>query len=228
MALSEKERKRWQMIDTIIAENKNELKQATTHTVLKEFAEEQGWMNKNDFGKFKVSLRKLGVDYEQLREETFKELDLKRAKELDALDDSAPCVYLMTGAVDDESSGTGSFAIIGEDGEAYWYGAFFGDDLTYNPGDLVSAEQSVAEKAVWFAAKCLREKGIECGRVEITTTCPDLDETTLKSRGVRLGVKVGVHVNDEDLRAVDMAEAPGFKKWQENDLASLVMVDEEE
>lgn len=226
MGLSEHDRQRWAIIDGVCHDHKDMLKNVSDHNELKEFAKSQGWMNKSDFGKYKVSLRKLGIDYNQIREEFFTQENQRRIKQIESLDDDAPTVYVATGAVDDPASGDGSFAIVDDDGEALWYGSFFKDDKTRKPGDLISAEQSVAEKAVWFAFKCFEAKGISTGWVDIQTTCPKLDEQKLKALGARYGVGVRLHV-DDDLKAVYMAESPGYKKWQENNLADCVVVDDE-
>ncbi|MBZ8176209.1 hypothetical protein GSS88_00090 [Corynebacterium sp. 3HC-13] len=222
MRLSEAEKRRWAEIDAVIQDNKTQLKSVATHEQLKEFASQQGWMNKADFGKFKVSLRKLGIDYDVLRQRTFDKENEKRAERVQQLDDDAPRVHFLCAAIEDTSSGDGAFAIIAEDGEALWYGGFFEDDKTRRAGDLVSAEQSVAEKAVWFAHKCFEEAGHQLGRLELTTTCPELDIEKLCAMGYRYGIAVDIQVDDDDLRAVHMAEAPGYKNWQENNLADLV------
>lgn len=223
MALSQADKDRWAEIDSILAEHKTILKEATTHETLKEFAAEHGFNNQSDFGKFKHSLKKLGVNYDELRAATFAARDEQQAQLLDSLDDDAPWLALWVAAHDED--GKAAFAIVSDDRDALWYGNFFDDDRIWVKGNLVSAEQSVADKAVFLASKALKQAGHELGRVEITTTCPDLDTTALKSSGARLGVAVELIVDDDDDRALVMAKEPGFKKWQDNDLASLVVND---
>lgn len=223
MALSAEEKARWSEIDSIIAEHKHELKAAETHEELKNFAEEQGFMNQSDFGKFKFSLRKIAVNYDELRTATFAQRDKERAEELSDLDDDAPLIQLWVGAVegDDDSA---AFAICNDDDDAIWYGQFFDDDRIRQVGDLVSAEQSVADKAVWLASKAREAADVTAARLYLYTTCPQLDEAALAATGARFGIAVEVIV-DEDERAIQMAEAPGYKRWQDNDLAELVSVD---
>lgn len=226
MALSTAEKARWAEIDSIVAEHKAKLKSATTHETLKDFAEEQGFMNENDFGKYKFSLKKIAVSYEDLRAQTFEAQDKERAEALESLAADAPTVMLWTGAVEGDN-GEGSFAICNSEGDAIWYGRFFDGDKIRVAGDLISAEQSVAEKAVWIASKAFEAADHKHGRLYLHSTCPALDEHGLRAQGARFGVAVDIEVN-EDLRAVAMAEVPGFKKWQDNDLTELVEADTDE
>ena len=224
MAISQKDRERWAEIDEIIAANKAELKGATSHEPIKAFAEREGLMNKGDFPKFKHSLRKIGVQYDVLRDSAMQ----ARNDELDARADDiardaagAPSVTLWTAAVEGDD-GTGAFAVVDGHDDVVWYGRFFDDDRTRTVGDLVSAEQSAAEKGVWIAGKALGQAGFPIGRVRLHTTCHELDEDAPRSAGVRAGVAVSVIVDPDDLRAVAMAEAPGFQRWQDFDLVGLV------
>ncbi|WP_151550191.1 MULTISPECIES: hypothetical protein [Corynebacterium] len=220
------DKQRWAEIDSIIAENKAELKAAKDHDELKSFASSQGWMNANDFPKFKHSLAKIGVFYEELRAAAFAARDAEKAETLAALGDDAPCVRLWVAASEAEDSSSASFAVVSDDHDAVWYGSFFDSDRVRVPGDLVSAEQSVAGKAVWLVGKALEAAGHELGRAEIVTTCPDLDVAALKTSGARFGVAVDIVVDDDE-RAIIMSETPGFSRWQDYDLTSLVEVEED-
>lgn len=220
---------RWDEIEAVIAEHKSQLKDVDNHHELKKFAEDNGWMNKNDFGKFKHLLKKIGVDYNELREQTFADDDARRAEQLDNLPATAATIHLWSAAIDDDE--TGSFALVDASREVVWYGSFFDNDRHYQPGDLVSAEQSVAHKAVWVAHKALEAAGENAGQLEIVTTCPHLDTDALAADGARSGVKVTITVDDDDDRAVRMAETPGFQSWKDADLAGLITAgtdDEEE
>ncbi|WP_315185773.1 hypothetical protein [Corynebacterium durum] len=59
-----KTNQRWAEIDSVIKEHKAELKAAESHTVLRDFAKEHGFDNKEDFFKFKHSLKKIGIFYD--------------------------------------------------------------------------------------------------------------------------------------------------------------------
>ena len=63
-----KTNQRWAEIDSVIKEHKAELKAAESHTVLRDFAKEHGFANKEDFFKFKHSLKKIGIFYDELRD----------------------------------------------------------------------------------------------------------------------------------------------------------------
>lgn len=231
MALTETDKKRWAHIDEVLAEHKAELQAATTHTPLREFATAQGWDNRSDFSKFKHSLRKLGIDYNQLREDATAEQEYQLADKAEALAediDEMEVLEVSTAALEDESTGQASYAITDAAGAALWYGKFFDDDRTRTAGDLVSAEQSVAEKAVFLASKVKQDAGLNRLHVAITTTCPDLDTRALAARGARDDVAVTVTVDDDDTRALDIAELPGYQRWKDNDLAGLISTDQED
>lgn len=218
------DKQRWAEIDSLIAEHKAELKAAESHKQLNAFAEEHSLMTKQDFPKFKHCLLKIGVRYDQLREAYRESLEAdleKKAAELaESTDGATVCLWSAASEGDD----SGAFAVVDFDDVPVWYGRFFDNDRIRVKGDLVSAEQSAADKAVWIAHKALESAGQETGQVIITTTCPDLDIPALRISGARFNLGVDVIV-DGDQRAVDMAEAPGYKKWQDNDLAALVELD---
>lgn len=220
MSLSDAERARWAEIDSLVADHKTSLKAASTHEDLKEFATEHGLMNKKDFGKYKVSLRKIGVDYESLREKTFKSRDNQRVQQLADLPEAVPTVRLWTAAVEKDTKA--SFAIVDAENTAVWYGDFFPNDYTRVPGDIVSAEQSVIEKAIWIAHKAITALGGDVGRVIITTNYPDFDSDDFAAAAVKNGVAVEIVVDPDDTRALDMAQAPGYQRWQDTNLADLV------
>lgn len=229
MAMTEQDKTRWAEIDSVIEQNKGELKAATSHVPLRKFAEKQGWDNRQDFPKYKFSLRKIGVDYGALREVATEERQVELAAKADALTanaGSAPVVMLWTAAVEGDD-GSGAFAVVSVEDDAVWYGRFFDDDRVRVPGDLISGEQSAAEKAVFVASKAFAAAGHDVGRLIVTTMCPELDIAALKAAGAEHNIAVDVSVDDEDQRALTMAEAPGFKRWKDNDLAALVEDDDE-
>ena len=62
-----------------------------------------------------------------------------------------------------------------------WVNTFHPDDYTRKPGDIGSAEQSVAEKAVFLARKTQDETGDDILTLIIHTQYPELDVTDLKN-----------------------------------------------
>lgn len=225
------EKDRWNEIESVVAEHKDKLKAATAHTDLREFAVEQHWDNRGDFGKYKFILKKFGINYDELRSaagEQFREQMEDKQKQLQRDAEEFPRVRLWTAAVEDEASGDGSFAIVGEEGEAVWYGKFFDDDRVRQAGDLFSAEQSAAGKAVFLAEKAKEASGVDALALEIITTCPELNATALGITAAAKNIAVEITVDDSDNRAVEMAEMPGFRKWQDADLSDLVVAPESE
>lgn len=216
---------KWAEIDSLIAEHKAELKAMESHKELNAFAETHSLMTKQDFPKFKHCLLKIGVRYDQLRQayrESYEaSLEEKAAELAESTDVATVCLWSAASEGDD---GSGAFAVVDFDDIPVWYGRFFDNDRIRVAGDLISAEQSAADKAVWIAHKALEAAGHDTGRAIITTTCPDLDVPALRISGARLNIGVDVMV-DDDQRAVEMSEAPGYKKWQDNDLAALVEAD---
>lgn len=214
----------WDTIDALVAEHKTELKAMTSHKQINAFAEDHDLMTKNDFPKLKFSLRKIGVHYNKLRDAAQADYDdhlAEVAADLDKTDEPLPTITLWAAASEGDD-GSGCFAVVDEDDTPLWYGNFFADDRIRIPGDIVSAEQSAAEKAVWLASKAMDAADVDRGHVIITTTCPHLETKALKSAGAKHDLKVTVTLDDDDMRAVDMADTPGYKRWQDNDLASLV------
>ena len=212
---------RWDEIDAILAQHKKRLQAAETHIDLREFAKEQGLDNADDFGKYKYCLKKIGVDYVELRtigmEQRNQELE-SRAEELATQATSAPVVRLWCAAVEDTDSGQGSYAILDGDGAALWYGKFFEGDkrAIRTAGDQASAEQDVADKCVYVAGKARELAGEDVATVWIHTNYPELDLAPLRIAGARHGVAVEVIVDSDDQAALEMASMPGFKRISDN------------
>lgn len=214
---------RWAEIESLVQEHKAALKAMTSHKQINDFAEQHALMTREDFPKLKHCLLKIGVRYDVLREQARQEWEEsleEKAQEL-ATKTDGPVVCLWTAAAESDD-GDGSFAVVDVEDTPVWYGSFFRDDRIRVAGDLISAEQSAADKAIWVAHKAFEAAGVADGRLLITTTCPDLDIAALRVSGARFNMGVDVMVDDTDSRAIDMAEAPGYKRWQDNDLAALV------
>lgn len=217
---------RWAEIESLVQANKAELKAMTSHKDINTFAVQNALMTREDFPKLKHCLLKIGVRYDALRQQARQEWEdslEKKAQELATKTDGA--VVCLWSAAAEGDDGDGSFAVVDVEDTPIWYGSFFSDDRIRVSGDLISAEQSAADKAVWVAHKAFEEADVSAGRVLITTTCPDLDIAALRLSGARFNLGVDVMVDDTDSRAIDMAEAPGYKRWQDNDLAALVEED---
>ncbi|MGV0358889.1 hypothetical protein [Corynebacterium mastitidis] len=229
MAITQELKDRWAAIDTVVFDHRKSLRAMSDHRDLKKFAEEQGWNNGSDFAAFKRALVKIRVDYEQVREETQEQVaqeNAQKAEQLAQLGEDVAQVWLWVAAVEDSDSGQGSFALVDAEDDPVWYGDFHEQDRVREVGDVVSAEQSVAHKAIWLAGKALEAAGASVGRLHLTTMCPFLDEEALSVAGAKSGLAVVLHVDPEDQRAVEMAEAPGFMSYKQRDLSELVDTDE--
>lgn len=215
------QQEQWQEVKDIVAEHLSELKEMN-HTEIKDFATEHGLMTKSSFPKLKTVLKTKGINYEELREEASQQREQELSKRAETLADDAatgPEMYLASAAVEHE--GQASFAVVDDARQAVWYGRLFDDDRIWTSGDPSSAEQSAADKAIWIAGKALRQHGAEAGRLVLSVTHPDLDTDALTKAGVRHSLEVDVRFEDDNA-AVDMAQTPGFQKWQEYDLSQLI------
>lgn len=220
MVKKDEKKEQWRDIQRDVLENKTFLRSVKDHNELKDFAARHGIDTGLKFGAFKTILRTIGVDYDALREATVAEQDKEFRAALEALTGQAPVVWLWAGASVD-SAGNGRFAVVDEDEEALWFGKLFETDRTFVPGDLLTAEQSAAEKAIFIARKCFDEAGVKAGVLMLATTCPDIDRDGLTVRAAQLGVRLVLEITDDD-RAICMAEVPGYRRWQDSDLAAVV------
>ena len=183
-------------------------------------------------GKFMHKLKILGIDYKAMsaieREER-QARQHERAEELAQNDATGTRLDVWTGAVESDKGDKGAFALVDETGEAIWFGSFFDNDAIYTPGDIGSAEQSAAEKAVYLARRVQEETGAELIDLHIHTEYPDLDEDELRLRGVAKDsqVAVTIEVDPTDERASTVARMGGFRSLKNVDLASLVELDDE-
>ena len=129
---------------------------------------------------------------------------------------------------DDEAS----FAITDDEGTALWFGRFSSKfERIRKEGDLVSAEQSAADKAVYAAATARKALGIDNIALWLTTSCPDLDEDSLRVAGARQGVALSITVDQDADKALFMAQMGGFRNLRdvpETELAALVETETDE
>lgn len=219
------QQEQWQQVKDLVAEHVGDLKKMD-HTGIKDFATKHNLMTKSYFPKLKTILKTKGINYETLREQTFEQREQELAERAETLTERAadgPEVFLASAAV--EHDGQASFAVVDAEKQAVWYGNLFPGDHDWIPGDPIAAEQSAAAKAVWIAGKALAHHGADAGRLVLSVTHPELDIDSLVKAGVRHNVTVTVCFA-EDNAAVDMAQTPGYQKWQEYDLAQLIGGDE--
>ncbi|MGO1664889.1 MAG: hypothetical protein ACTHYO_14370 [Micrococcaceae bacterium] len=218
--------------------NKERLVAAMTADELRTIAEELGVdtsRDSKDMGKFIYKLKILGVDFPAMAKADAAERRAGLADKAEALAERAddlPFVRLWSGAVENDDDASGAYGIVDAEGIAIWYGSFSTRfEKIRKAGDLISAEQSAADKAVYAASKAREAAGLEEISLWLTTTCPELDEAALKTSGARLGVAVDITVDDEDESAVRMAEAPGYRSLKNvttEELTALVETESED
>lgn len=217
-------------------ENKTRLQQAATADEIREIAGELGVdtsRDSRDMGKFIFKLKMIGVDFVALAKadaEHNKQQLVVKASRLDAHAHDLPIVRLWAGAVVNAADDSGAFAVVDAEGTALEYGGFASWEKVYTPGDLISAEQSAALRAVYIASRAREAAGVEEVSLWLTTTCPQLDQMRLKVSGARRNVAVDITVDDDDLAAVQMAESPGYrnvKTVSRDELINLVESDTE-
>jgi hypothetical protein len=218
-------------------EHKQRLTAASTADEIREIAGELGVdtsRDSSDMGKFIYKLKIIGVDFPAMARADAAARRAGLAEKAESMAERAaelPIVRLWSGAVENEEDGSGAFGIVDASGTAVWYGSFSTRfEKIRTSGDLVSAEQSAADKAVYAASKAREAAGVDEIVLWLTTTCPDLDEASLKSSGARLGVAVDITVDDDDLSAVHMAEESGWRNLKSvstEELKALVEQDAE-
>ncbi|HAT6526223.1 TPA: hypothetical protein JAK05_002224 [Corynebacterium striatum] len=217
------------------AEYKEQFKAAETTAELREIAAQAGvdTDDRSDMGKFIHKLKILGIDYKAMSATEREERQARQqedAAELAENSGQGTRLDVWTGAVESENADKGAFALVDETGEAIWFGSFFDNDQIYTPGDIGSAEQSAAEKAVYLARKVQEETGVEIIDLHIHTEYPDLDVDQLRLRGVAKDSKVAVTVDVDptDERASNVARMGGFRSLKNVDFAALIDVNEDE
>lgn len=230
---------RFNEIDALITTpaNKERLVAAKSADELRALADELGvdtGRDSSDMGKFIHKLKVIGVDFVAMAKADAAERRAGLADKAEAMADRAddlPFVRLWSGAVENEEDASGAYGIVDADGTAIWYGSFSTRfEKIRKAGDLISAEQSAADKAVYAASKVREAAELEEISLWLTTTCPELDESALKTSGARLGVAVDITVDDEDESAVRMAEAPGYRSLKNvttEELKALVETESE-
>ncbi|MGP9725300.1 hypothetical protein ACT3SZ_14925 [Corynebacterium sp. AOP40-9SA-29] len=237
---SEADNDRFNEIEALVTTpaNKERLVAAETADELRTIAEELGVDTSDDskdMGKFIYKLKIIGVDFPAMAKADAAQRRAGLADKAEAMAERAddlPFVRLWSGAVENEQDASGAYGIVDADGTAIWYGGFSTRfEKIRKAGDLISAEQSAADKAVYAASKVREAAGLEEISLWLTTTCPELDEAALKTSGARLGVAVDITVDDEDESAVRMAEAPGYRNLKNvttEELTALVETESED
>jgi hypothetical protein len=161
-----------------------------------------------------------GVDYYQAKAERQKSEEDRLTQEV---------THEMT-LYSDAAAAFQRYAICGAERQPLWYGRFFEDDCSFSFGS--SAEQSACEcaaarKAIWFASKVKEAVGAKAIRLKLLVDAQWLvslsgKASILASDAQRFGVVLEMEwIPGVQNPADRYSRCRGFKRWDEQSLASL-------
>lgn len=212
----------WNAIHEAVTANSEHLKTLTTHGDL------YAWAKENDltgpqFSAVKHELRKIGIDYDAIREEATS----KRLAEMNATAAAGVPIIRLSAAGQDFTEGdeAGTYAVCDNSGAALWYGTFHTQDRLYHAGDQDSADLSAASKAIFIASKARQQTGNDLARLLLTLANPLVDTAYLTREATSWRLLLDIEISDDPAdppAAVEWCQTPGFQDWKEADLAALV------
>ncbi|WP_331765149.1 hypothetical protein [Nocardia sp. NBC_01388] len=207
----------WDTITEAITADAEKLKAMTTHGELYGWAKDHG-LTGTQFAAVKRELRKIGVDYDAIREEVTR----ARLSELNAdAAEGVPVIRLSAAGAD----AVNSYAVCDGEGTVLWYGTFFERDRHYHKGNQVSADFSAAAKAIFLASKARQLAKVELARLHLTLTNPHVDTAALIREATAWRLLLDIEINDDPANppaAVAWCENAGFQDWKDADLAALI------
>lgn len=195
------------------------LKAMTTHTELRQWATANGMDNQSAFPKFKKALLEIGISYDGIKSGTH----AVEAANLDASITHEVTLYT------DAKASAQRFAICDRDGEVVWYGRFFDNDSDFN-GEQSSGELAAAKKAVWLCSKIKEAIGVTAIRLNLIVDAQWLtyqDHSGQKGYALTIAArKFNIQLNVEWTKGTNnpadkWTVSDGYKKWSDNNLASL-------
>jgi len=197
-------------IQGLLEENEADLR-GMNHVQLTRWAKDNGIDDGYSFTIFKNKLEEIGISYSALREEAEANAAAETASGL------CGSVTLCVSA----DATTQKFAIATLDGKPVWYGKFFDNDVDFN-GNQISADFSVAKKAIWLASKITESVGgVSIHLTLRVSQFAQHDVTELTQIGIQRRVAVTLDIQDEN-PSVKFVRFSGFKKWADNDLSALI------
>ncbi|WP_162958779.1 hypothetical protein [Nocardia yunnanensis] len=207
----------WATITEAVTADAEQLKAMTTHAQLYGWAKDHGF-NGTQFSAVKHEFRKIGVDYDAIREQVTRQ----RLSELNAdAAEGVPVIRLSAAGAD----AVNSYAVCDAEGTVLWYGTFHDRDRHYHKGNQVSADLSAASKAIFLASKARTAAKAELARLHLTLTNPHVDTAYLIREATAWRLLLDIEINDDPANppaAVEWCETPGFQDWKEADLSALV------
>lgn len=191
----------------------------TTHTQLREWALSNGMDNRSAFPKFKIALLEIGMDYDQIK---------TGIANVNAEEMESQITHQVTFYSDAKCS-AGRFGICDQNGEVLWHGRFFETD---DAGEQSRSELCAALKAVWLASKVKEAIGATAIALTLIIDAQWLTyQDHAGQKGYKLtqlarkhNIKLSVEwISGKNNPADEWTVASGYKKWSDNDLASLAM-----
>lgn len=122
------------------------------------------------------------------------------------------------------------FGITDSAGAVLWHGIFFDDDRSFSYGDRneqSACECAAARKAIWLASKIAESAGTKAIRLTLNVDANWLvtlagKASILASDARRFNIELKMQWVEGVRNPADQwTTASGFKKWSDNDLASL-------
>lgn len=196
---------------------KDQLIGLTNHSDLRNWAINNGMDNRSAFPRFKLALKEIGIDYNQMRSG-------RSQKESEELNQA---IHFSVELYVDAKASYGKFGITDKDGDVLWYGKFFDND---EAGEQSAAELSAAKKAVWLASKikeAINENAIELILYVDAQWLTYQDHYGQKGYVLTLlAKKYNIKLDVKWVKGVDnladkWTTTSGYKKWSDNDLSSL-------
>lgn len=176
------------------------------------------------FSAYKKALLTNGIDYDATEPQD-------RLNDATALGEAASAsITLYANA----RATTSRFAICDKNHDPIWYGTFYGKDREYN-GSQASGDLAAAKKAIWLASKVKEKLGLPAIRCTLRVQAEWLTRANTVQYGEngggqarslgRLADRSAVFLTVEhmaDNPAEKYTTVPGFLKWQDTDLSSLL------
>jgi len=211
----------WDAITEAVTADAEHLKTLTTHGELYAWAKAHD-LTGPQFAAVKHEFRKIGIDYDAIREEANRE----RLAEMNATAAAGvPIIRLSAAGYDPDGDEVGTYAVCDAEGTALWYGSFYQRDRHYRKGNQVSADLSAAAKAIFIASKARQHTNNDLARLCLTLTNPHVDTNYLIREATSWHLLLDIEINDDPANppaAVEWCQTPGFQDWKEADLAALV------
>jgi hypothetical protein len=173
------------------------------------------------FTTFKKALLEVGIDFDAMR-------DIARGARGAALVEAAQTSLPLYAAA---LSGAKRFAICDKSRRPTWFGRFFAGDRDFK-GDQISADMSVARKAIWLASKAREELALPAIKLLLLIDAPWMTSTAegiapllaeLQDMAEKLSVLLElVQVTSPENPAVAQANKAGYMRWQDCTFSEMV------